>query len=655
METSNSTDTPAQCPWLLSGLTFGVDALYACCPKKHKTCAWLRIAQYHGGPLPEEAILKKRAALLQKSIGPGDFCCCADPFLNHNFVHQSQFLVSRLSLSHFTASNLHCRHTHKQQESKPHSKLEEIGYDIYPVLLEMIEKKQLATGSIIHWGGGEPTLLPNLSKTVQLLSNHGTIQRLSTNATLFIPLLAEILDQDPNFTLAVKLDFGLPETYQASKGADLFWQALDNVSRYSAGGKHKVIIETIINEQNANGREVEGFLRLLSSTKVKSLILDIDPSSITVSKRVLLTIQSLKSMAEDQGILVLHGSCLLCAHPELRQESSAKNAKLTGLQSDYSKCSTKRPLFSNPHLDAAELAWWQKYSTIEEQFCWVQPEWVHQLLRADYIKTITDRHPSSGVLLELGCGSGWLSVLLAKCGIEKVIGTDFSANQIARAENRARLAGVSNKTTFLCLKEDWEASLPEEIDTVLLHAFLHHLTISEIKKVVLLLSRRLAKSGRIFALEPVKYYTSQAAASTNFKLEVLKNLMALPSLFGSRLPPPPNSLEQKIRGLINESRVGKEPFGPSPKEMPFGAEELPELFSPFFHLKSRKPVLGMAHLVARELLLAELSHPEIMQALGKPFLELALSLDRSLLEEDCRHPDVQYFELFEFLPPQGLE
>ena len=309
---------------------------------------------------------------------------------------------------------------------------------------------------------------------------------------------------------------------------------------------------------------------------------------------------------------------------------------------------SRRLSCSTAELDAAERDWWRRFAEVEEDYCWVQPEWVQSIIRADYVRDIVSRLPRSGTLLELGCGTGWLSVLLASEGAERVAAVDFSAEQISRAIMRAERAGVSDKAQFFCREANCPQLLDERVDALLIHGLLHHLTTTEIRQVVALCNAQLAEQGKVIVIEPVNYRNSSETESSRFKCDLLSDLLNLPSKVVSGLGVPATALEQQVRRTIAERNVGRDFHGPSPKELPFEAEEIPALFSPCFKLYERKPVLAFSHLVAQEILLCALSWPAIVSALGEPLLRHAYSVEQSMFREPVPHPALWIFELFEF-------
>lgn len=77
------------------------------------------------------------------------------------------------------------------------------------------------------------------------------------------------------------------------------------------------------------------------------------------------------------------------------------------------------------------------------------------------------------IVLDLGCGEGENSVLLARLGA-KVTGLDISPKAIELAKERARLSGVEDRTQFICAPAE-TANLPaDHFDVIWGDNILHH-------------------------------------------------------------------------------------------------------------------------------------------------------------------------------------
>jgi 2-polyprenyl-3-methyl-5-hydroxy-6-metoxy-1,4-benzoquinol methylase len=305
---------------------------------------------------------------------------------------------------------------------------------------------------------------------------------------------------------------------------------------------------------------------------------------------------------------------------------------------------------STPELDAAELEWWQKFSDIEERFCWVQTPDIQKFLRGHYLRQIIKLVPVNGTIVELGCGTGWLSILLAKLGAKRVIGIDFSSSQIEKAIQSAKMAGVADKVSFeigniIDIFDFNNKSI--RYDVVIIHGFLHHLATSEIRKVLDISRLIVSSDGILIVWEPVKYDGEISEEDQ----KVLENFEALIQWlntipFLGKLRRIYSSKERHIRNLISQRDVGTPPRGVSPKEMPFSPKELPFLLSEHFQIQQRKKCLVFSHIVAQELLLMKLSHRFIPYILKWPILFKARQIEKKLLNSSGVLPNLWIFEMF---------
>lgn len=293
--------------------------------------------------------------------------------------------------------------------------------------------------------------------------------------------------------------------------------------------------------------------------------------------------------------------------------------------------------------------WWDRYSAVEDEFCWTQTPAIQRFLRSDYISHIVESSRGSRLTVELGCGSGWLLVLLAKRGAENLVGLDFSDNQIALARQRAKEAGVEDRVRFEHVSEPRDVG-DAACDLVIMHAFLHHLSVTEIERVVASASRLLSPTGRLIVFEPVRYPGEPMAERGRRLIDRINWLRGLPGRGMRRGFRSQSAAEQAVRALLREREVGIPPFGPAPKEIPFDPGEIQRLMAPMFTVSAWKRCLCVSHEAAKELLLLRLSHPWRAQMLMWPLLWLVRRLERELLSLEKLPPLPWVFEMFEFTP-----
>jgi 2-polyprenyl-3-methyl-5-hydroxy-6-metoxy-1,4-benzoquinol methylase len=85
-------------------------------------------------------------------------------------------------------------------------------------------------------------------------------------------------------------------------------------------------------------------------------------------------------------------------------------------------------------------------------------------------------------ILDVGCGDGRNSVLLAKLGAE-VVGIDIAPAAIELARKRAHIDGVKDSASFLCSPLEVVDFAPNSFDVIWGDAILHHV-IPELEKVL---------------------------------------------------------------------------------------------------------------------------------------------------------------------------
>ena len=287
-----------------------------------------------------------------------------------------------------------------------------------------------------------------------------------------------------------------------------------------------------------------------------------------------------------------------------------------------------------PGVNDQELAWWQEFSDVEEQFCWAHTPSIQRLVRGHYVRRIAQGIPPGGTVLEFGCGTGWLALLLAENGAAQVVGVDSSSAQIQVAKERCAEQGLSGRTTFHVIG----ASLAEligkvpSIDVLVIHGVLHHLTNREIRGVVGEFCRYLAAPcARVFVLEPVAYEDVPTTRVTRFVGWLIDKVIHLPVSGQSLGIRKCTAREMETRERLNRRCIGKAPRGPSPKEHPFVPGELEALLSPYLDVVESRAVLSFSFHAARNVLLMRLSYPHLASWITWPYLFAVSCLERFLL------------------------
>jgi ubiquinone/menaquinone biosynthesis C-methylase UbiE len=119
-----------------------------------------------------------------------------------------------------------------------------------------------------------------------------------------------------------------------------------------------------------------------------------------------------------------------------------------------------------------------------------------RILHAGFIETVINQSPPKGLFLDVGTGTGWIAIGVAKYNPDiEIIGVDLSETMLKVAKKNAHHEGVNKRIKFL--KSDAKC-LPFEdeiFDSVFCHNMLHHLP--EPIKMVKEMARVVKKDGAI--------------------------------------------------------------------------------------------------------------------------------------------------------------
>lgn len=147
-----------------------------------------------------------------------------------------------------------------------------------------------------------------------------------------------------------------------------------------------------------------------------------------------------------------------------------------------------------------EQEWWNKFSEVMAQQ-WEMTPSLNKILRTEWIKDFFSfLYVKDGLLLDVGCGNGWISKYFAERGMN-TLGVDFSEKQIEAAKKLIENdKDIISRIDFICFNvvELNHTEYAKKFDSIIVNAFLHHLTQPERNKVFQNLKIMLKPKGRIF-------------------------------------------------------------------------------------------------------------------------------------------------------------
>lgn len=284
------------CPWIQHGLVFFKYKLTTCCYCGHSGGGHTLIKDdYNAQPINWNHIFKQKREfnrLYKKGLINDNCVDC--PFLtarwNEHWESDEDY-ISNLYISHWTECNSKCIYCFETQHPEEFN-LNKKSYSVLPIIKEMLQKNILRRGGSIHFGGGEPTLLPEFDDIIRLLLDYKFYDlRVHTSGIKYSPILERGI-REGRLRVIVSVDAGCAETFQKIKQVPAYDIVRENIRKYAAAQvlrKHALTPDLymkggicastkfiVIPGLNDTKEEVENWIKADVEAGVNTSIIDIE-------------------------------------------------------------------------------------------------------------------------------------------------------------------------------------------------------------------------------------------------------------------------------------------------------------------------------------------------------------------------------------------
>ena len=273
------------CKWLESGVCFD-NGVYG---SNVKLCCYMSapgggnsmiFEDYHGEKIDWDTFfkIKNEYRNIQKSGNtvPG---CVGCVFLEEKEWPQEDF-VDSIIFDHFTKCNCACKYCYTEEDKKGYNKLK--TYNIYPIIKEMFDKKIIRKGGAIGFGGGEPTILPEFDKLIDLFLKNGFWNLRVPSSGIKYSKIIEKGISTGQLTVVVSIDSSSREMYKKIKQVDAFNTVCKNLKKYSKAqpyGTQMVVTKyIIIPGTNDTKEEIDNWLKFNKENNINRIVIDIENS-----------------------------------------------------------------------------------------------------------------------------------------------------------------------------------------------------------------------------------------------------------------------------------------------------------------------------------------------------------------------------------------
>ena len=275
------------CKWLESGVCFD-NGVYG---SNVKLCCYMSapgggntmiFENYHGEKIDwgKFFAIKREYREIQKKgeTVPG---CVGCVFLEEKEWPQEDYIDS-IIFDHFTKCNCCCSYCYTEEDKKRYNSLK--TYNIYPIIKDMFDKKIIRTGGAIGFGGGEPTILPEFDKLIELLLKNGFSNMRVPSSGIKYSKMIEKGIKTGQLSVVVSIDSSSRETYKQIKQVDAFKIVCKNLQKYAKAQKYSYNVISkyiIIPGQNDNHNEIDNWLKFNKENNIGIVVIDIENSWLT--------------------------------------------------------------------------------------------------------------------------------------------------------------------------------------------------------------------------------------------------------------------------------------------------------------------------------------------------------------------------------------
>ena len=276
------------CKWLESGVCFD-NGVYG---SNVKLCCYMSapgggnsmiFENYKGSKIDwnEFFRIKNEYRKIQKS-GDTVSGCVGCVFLEEKEWVQEDY-IDCIIFDHFTKCNCACKYCYTEEDKKRYNKLK--TYNIYPIIKDMFDKKIIRRGGAIGFGGGEPTILPEFDKLIDLFLKNGFWNLRVPSSGIKYSKIIEKGVASGQLTVVVSIDSSSREMYKKIKQVDAFNTVCKNLKKYAKvqqpNTQTVVTKYIIIPGTNDTKEEIDNWLKFNKENNIDRIVIDIENSWLT--------------------------------------------------------------------------------------------------------------------------------------------------------------------------------------------------------------------------------------------------------------------------------------------------------------------------------------------------------------------------------------
>ena len=267
------------CGYIEHGIDFEHRKLTTCCFTCHSGGGGIDIAQNYQGELVDWDKLFEEKRKMREAHKAGNLTpnCVGCVFLQEKDWDDEDY-IDRLQFNYWVKCNSKCIYCYAENHKNIYEHM--IPYNVVPVIEDLINRGLLRNGGEISFGGGEPTIYPELDDLINLFTKSGiTNMRIHSSGIKFSPAIENAI-REGALNVVVSVDSSSRKTYKRVKRVDCYDRVMENIKRYAQANQNGYSMATskyiVIPHVNDNISEVENWIQNTLQAGSRWLALDIE-------------------------------------------------------------------------------------------------------------------------------------------------------------------------------------------------------------------------------------------------------------------------------------------------------------------------------------------------------------------------------------------
>lgn len=318
------------CHWLQHGISFEQNHIEMCCLCCHKGGGKLIVKDnYDGMGVNWDDIFKLKEKFIQENKNGFINSKCEGCF---NLVHKNwddEFkYINYVHFNHWTNCNSDCIYCYTSWNKQYYQKLKH--YKVVPIIKKLFENKLFKPNGEITFAGGEPAILDEFDKIVNLFIKNGAERITVHSSGIKYSKAIEKGIKEKRLTVCLSADSGNRETYKKIKRVDkfeVFWKNAKKYAKLQVKFTDKCYVETkfiLIPNVNTNKEEIDKWLELNIKAGIQNVVVDIEneffkkvkEGKIKIPRYIIDLSAYIVKRAEDLGLKLIEYNNFRYLHSE---------------------------------------------------------------------------------------------------------------------------------------------------------------------------------------------------------------------------------------------------------------------------------------------------------------------------------------------------